>query len=69
MTLSEQLRSLAGSDLLVLDEAALVLEHQESRIQLLEQTLSFLLKHDQINPVSVPVVCGVLKNDQQGQDL
>lgn len=63
MSLSEQLTNIAEAypNLMVLDEAAFMLDHYESRIELLELTIKFLLSQTYIDPLSVAVIKRMLE--------
>jgi len=53
MSLSEQLINIAEAhpDIPALDDAAFMLDHYESRIELLELTIRFLLAQSYIDPM------------------
>jgi hypothetical protein len=63
MTLSEQLINIAEAhpDIPALDDAAFMLDHYESRIELLELTIKFLLSQTYIDPLSVAVIKRMLE--------
>ena len=62
MSLSEQLVNIAEAnpDLMVLDEAAFMLDHYESRIEVLELTIKFLLSQCYLDPISAAFVKRIL---------
>jgi hypothetical protein len=63
MSLSEQLANIseAHPELMVLDEAAFMLDHYESRIEVLELTIKFLLAHAYLDPISAAFVKRILE--------
>lgn len=62
MSLSEQLVNIAEANpnLMVLDEAAFMLDHYESRIEVLELTIKFLLSQCYLDPISAAFVKRIL---------
>ena len=62
MSLSEQLVNIAEANpnLMVLDEAAFMLDHYESRIEVLELTIKFLLANSYLDPISAAFVKRIL---------
>jgi hypothetical protein len=63
MSLSEELINIAEAhpDIPALDDAAFMLDHYESRIELLELTIKFLLSQTYIDPLSVAVIKRMLE--------
>jgi hypothetical protein len=63
MNLSEQLINISRQypDLDALEDAAFTIDHYESRIELLELTIKFLLSQTYIDPLSVAVIKRMLE--------
>jgi hypothetical protein len=63
MSLSEQLINISQEhpEMDALEDAAFMLDHYESRIELLELTIKFLLSQTYIDPLSVAVIKRMLE--------